>query len=112
MRLVLSALVWSGALVSGANAVAGEILIAHEVRTYAGAMKMPTDVAIGPDGQVFVADGVHDRVVEFDSQGAVKRSIREVAGRSLARPTAVATSGDSLWIADADHHRAMSFWPI
>ncbi len=89
-------------------AFAGDVLIAHEVQTYSSTMKMPTDVAVGPDGQVFVADGVNDRVVEFDSRGSVKRSIRKVAGQRLSRPTALATSNDSLWIADADHHRVVA----
>ncbi|HNU06490.1 MAG TPA: hypothetical protein PKO33_01910, partial [Pyrinomonadaceae bacterium] len=32
-------------------------------------MRLPTDVAVAPSGDVYVADGLNDRVLQFDSKG-------------------------------------------
>jgi sugar lactone lactonase YvrE len=97
-------------LLGGRPASRGEVHVATPVRTYdldgdAG-LRMPSAVAVGPAGQVFVADGVNDRVVVFDGDGGFVRDIEQVAGRGLARPTALATSRDGrLWIADSGNRR-------
>jgi len=96
-------------LLLAAPAEAGERLVAHDAAIYGGAgMDMPTDVAVAPDGRVFVADGVHDRVVVFRPGGAVDSSLRRVAGRSLSNPLALATSDESLWIADTGNRRLLT----
>jgi DNA-binding beta-propeller fold protein YncE len=87
-------------------------LMATEVRTYSlpedDPMALPTDVVVGINGHVFVADGVNDRVVEFAPDGSLVRSIEAAAGRSLANPTAVSLSADGrLWIADCDNRRVV-----
>ncbi len=88
---------------------AGGRLVARDATTYGGAgMSMPTDVAVAADGRVFVADGVHDRVVVFRPDGAIDSSLRRVAGKSLSNPLALATGDDNLWIADTDNRRLLT----
>lgn len=103
-RCLWAALLFLAVALSPAQA--GEVLIAHEVQTFATSgpqLTMPTSVAVGLQGEVYVADGVRRRVVVFGSDGAVARVIETVAGRSLQRPMAVGTSDDGrLWIADGD----------
>jgi streptogramin lyase len=101
------------ALPAGPSAAPTESVIsAEQVRVYAlgpgDPMELPTTVAVGPDGEVFVADGVNDRVVRFARDGSLVGTIRRVAGQRLSRPTGVAVSGDGrIWIADGDHRRVV-----
>lgn len=93
-----------------APARADDVLVARRVRVLEGdvvePLSYPTDVAIGAAGEVWVADGVNDRVVGFGPYGERLGSIREVDGLRLSNPTAVATSRDgSLWIADQGNRR-------
>lgn len=82
------------------------MLVGHEVRSYEAAMKLPTAVAAGPAGEVWVADGVNNRVVEFGADGQLRRSIHEVAGKALSNPTVVAADDNGwLWIGDAGNRR-------
>lgn len=52
---------------------------ATPVQDYAGAgdagLFKPTDVAVGKDGTVFIADGVHDRVAAFAADGRFQRNL-------------------------------------
>ncbi len=64
-------------------------------------MRLPTAVAVGPQGQVWVADGVNRRVLEFDGAGVLQRSLGQVGAVQLRNPVDVAVSADgTLWIAD------------
>jgi DNA-binding beta-propeller fold protein YncE len=66
-------------------------------------MRLPTAVAVGPGGQVYVADGVNRRVLEFDARGVLQRQHSKVGAVSLRNPVDVAVSADgTLWIADPD----------
>jgi sugar lactone lactonase YvrE len=66
-------------------------------------LRLPTAVAAGSDGQVYVADGVNARVLVFDDGGTFRRSIGRVGGVALHNPVDVAVSDDgALWIADAE----------
>ncbi len=70
------------------------------------AMRMPTDVAIGPDGTVFVADGVFDRILKFDATGAATGEIRALGEVRLSSPVGIAVDADGrLWIADSGNAR-------
>ncbi len=96
------------------RSLAGQMVVARPVQTFgeASGLALPTDVAVGPGGEVWVADGVNDRVIGFGPNGAVLRTIRRGAGRGLSNPTAVATSADGrLWIADAGGRRVVVIQP-
>lgn len=87
-------------------------LLAVEVQVYAlgedDPLALPTSVAVGPAGQVWVADGVNDRVVEFAVDGTYVAMVVEAAGTPLARPTSVAATDDGrLWIGDGDNRRVV-----
>lgn len=92
------------------------VLIARQVRVYSlgsgDPMELPTTVAVTPDRDVLVADGVNHRVVRFARDGSFVGTIRRAAGRSLSRPTGVAVSADGrVWIADGDHRRVVVLPP-
>jgi sugar lactone lactonase YvrE len=64
---------------------------------------LPSDVAVGPRGQVWVADGVNHRVASFTADGRWAEPIRAVGERTLANPMGVEVDGQGrLWIADAE----------
>lgn len=99
-----------GLLSSARAAASGQVLVGHPVRSYEAPsldpMTMPTSVAVGQDGEVWVADGVNDRVLEFGPDGALRRSLDVLLGRPLANPSAVASDDRGwLWIADAGNRR-------
>lgn len=79
------------------------VLTASPAETFAAdGMVLPTDVAACLDGRVFVADGVRSRVLAFDANGTLVRSVGSVAGVRLRNPVALdCTEDGSLWIADA-----------
>jgi DNA-binding beta-propeller fold protein YncE len=76
----------------------------------------PVDVALGPDGAVYVAERRNHRVVRLDPNGTVAAFAGTgVAGDSgdggpargarLQRPAAIAWLGDTLYVADGGNHR-------
>lgn len=72
-------------------------------------LNMPTDVAVGEDGSIYVADGVNDRIVVFGSDGTYHNDISSVAGVSLSHPVGIDFDTDGqLWIADSGNHRVIA----
>ena len=70
---------------------------------------MPTDVTIGTNGDVFVADGTNGRIVVFDPQGKQTREILSTADMPLANPIGLDFSRDGLlWIADNGTQRLLA----
>lgn len=102
-----------GRPVSVASAVTGEIYAVEEVRGLVlrwddrgrfdrviggldageGALSEPVDVAVGPDGRLFVADRGHAAVLVYDLFGLYLRRIADGTARDLR---AVAVVGDRL----------------
>jgi DNA-binding beta-propeller fold protein YncE len=74
--------------------------------------KMPTDAAVGPDGDLYVLDGVNDRVVVYDMQGNYRfqfGSHGNAAGQFIF-PVGIATGPDGkVYIADSGNHRVQIF---
>jgi DNA-binding beta-propeller fold protein YncE len=69
-------------------------------------MHMPTDVAVDGAGRVFVADGVNDRIVQFDADGQFVESLNALGDDKLSRPIGLfCDSEDRLWIADTGNAR-------
>ena len=118
MRTRLAALVVLAALLPavGATADRGTVFVAHPRHVFASAemiqLNLPTSVAVGPDGRVWVADGVQDRVVCYRADGSVAFVVKEAAGRTLSRPTGVDVTADGrAFIADANRKRVVIVSP-
>jgi len=87
-------------------------VVAHLAGPVENGMYMPTDVAVGAGGHVFVADGVNDRVVRFSPQGELDLSITKPGGQGLSRPVGLAADrAHRLWIADSGNHRLVVVTP-
>ena len=70
---------------------------------------MPTAVAVTSDGEVFVADGVNDRIVHFARSGLFAGTIDSVGGGPLVNPLSVKVDGeDRLWIVDTGNARVVA----
>lgn len=90
----------------------GQVVRAAIVRTLSAPaeqpLRMPTDVALDGRGRVFVADGVHDRVVCLAADGGFIEVITAPGGSALRRPVGLASDADgNLWIADTGNHRVV-----
>ena len=71
-------------------------------------LTLPTSVAIGPDGLVYVADGVHDRVLIFTAGGELRGQFNEVGDLTLSRPLSVKVdAANQVWIADTGNGRVL-----
>src|SRR5262245_38164438 len=69
-------------------------------------MRMPTAVTVTADGKVWVADGVNNRVLVFNTAAEVVREIREAGGLGFRQPVGVGADGKGgLWIADTGNQR-------
>jgi phospholipase C len=74
----------------------------------------PCGVALDPDGNVWVADTGHDRVVEFTPAGRVVTSFGLAArfGGGLDSPEGIATdAAGHVFVADTGHDRVIEFSP-
>ncbi|MDO8313197.1 MAG: NHL repeat-containing protein, partial [Sideroxyarcus sp.] len=74
--------------------------------------KMPTDAAVGDNGDLYVLDGVNDRVVVYDMQGNYRFQFGghgNVAGQFIF-PIGIATGPDGkVYVADSGNHRFQIF---
>jgi len=69
---------------------------------------LPSAVTVDADGQVYVCDGVNDRILRFDSQGRPVEEISAVAGHRLKRPLSIRIDSQGrLWIADTGNDRIL-----
>jgi DNA-binding beta-propeller fold protein YncE len=73
---------------------------------------MPSDVAVGPDGSLYVLDGVNHRVVVFNAAGEFrfKFGSRGSGLGQLLFPLGIATAPDGkVYVADSGNHRFQVF---
>lgn len=87
--------------------------LARGTRTFEGpagdGMLMPSDVAVLSDGTVVVADGVHDRLMLFESDGGWRRELRGFGHVDFSRPLGIAAGrADRIWVADTGSSRVLS----
>lgn len=94
------------------KAVAARVVQMIRVDPPADPLTMPTDVAAGRDGVIYVADGVNDRVVMFDAQGSYSGELSSIGDVALSNPIGLAVEADNhLWITDNGHHRVVRVSP-
>jgi len=73
---------------------------------------MPSDAAVGPDGRLYVLDGVNHRVVVYDSEGQFKFQFGSMGSDpgQLLSPLGIATTTDGkVYVADSGNHRFQVF---
>ncbi len=68
----------------------------------------PYGVALGPDGDIWVADTGHDQIAEFTPSGHLLTSF----GGALDQPEGIAAdAAGHVWVADTGHDRVVEFSP-
>jgi DNA-binding beta-propeller fold protein YncE len=73
---------------------------------------MPSDAAVGHDGDLYVLDGVHHRVVVYDAEGKFRFQFGERGSGAgqLLFPLGIAASPDGkVYVADSGNHRFQVF---
>src|SRR5262245_34948132 len=71
-------------------------------------MQLPTAVAIGPAGDVYVLDGVNNRVLVFQPDGRLQFAISPAGEAALSQPVGLRIATDGrLWIADSGNGRVV-----
>lgn len=86
-----------------------EVLISSESAVLAG----PVDIAVGPDGTVFVLDGQDARIQPVDREGTLLSPIGgEGSGPGeFDSPSALYVAGDTLWVVDGGNGRLQALTP-
>jgi len=73
---------------------------------------MPSAAAVGPEGNLYILDGVHHRVVVFDAEGKFRFQFgsRGSEPGQLLYPLGIAASPDAnIYVADSGNHRVQIF---
>lgn len=89
---------------------------AQVIQVYAGqdsaAMHMPTDVAVMPDGRVFVADGANGRIVSFEADARLRAVIDRIGDLVLIDPMGLGADAQGrLYIADSGRREVVIVSP-
>ena len=100
----------ASAQASGTRAASRQVIVGPDGEPF----NMPSDAAVGPNGDLFVLDGVHQRVVVFDAAGSFRRQFGTQGsdpGQFLF-PLGIATAPDGkIYVADSGNHRFQTFTP-
>lgn len=75
---------------------------------------MPSDAAVDPNGDLYVLDGVHHRVVVFDAVGSYRRQFGTQGGApgQFLFPLGIAAGPDGkIYVADSGNHRFQILTP-
>ncbi len=78
-----------------------------------GEIQMPSDIAVGPGGEIFIADSLANTVLAYDASGTFLRSFSTWGSEQLAFPAAIAiaTRGgvNELYVSDQGNGRIVVF---
>ena len=94
--------------------------VTRKIGIRAGEFNYPTDVAFGPDGTLYVADGYNDRVQAFDRDGSLSLKWGGPFAMNIFGPfngwfatvTSVAVDENgNVFVADFYNHRIQKFSP-
>lgn len=108
MLLLLLAMITSVHAAQGIAVQRKGIIVGPEAEPFT----MPSDAAVGQDGSLYVLDGVHHRVVVYDSDGQFRFQFgsRGSDPGQLLWPLGIATAPDGkVYIADSGNHRFQVF---
>ncbi len=76
------------------------------------ALRMPSDVAVGSGGRLYVVDGVRHRIVVFDTQGSVQFTfggMGKTPGKLLYPLGITSGPNGTIYVADTGNHRIQKF---
>ncbi len=98
-------------LVSGFLPRAFAGVIAEHVLSLKSDLNQPTDVAVADNGDIYVLDGLNNRVVVFDQDGKRKFSFGEkiTEANSLNLPVGIAVDAGGVFVADTGNQRIALF---
>ena len=77
-----------------------------------GTFARPTNIAIGPNGDVYISDTMNGRIQIFDADGTFLSTFGKPGDGpgDFARPKGIALDSDGhIWVADADQNRVKVF---
>ncbi len=77
-----------------------------------GTFARPTNIAVGPNGDVYVSDTMNSRIQIFDADGTFISTFGKPGDGpgDFARPKGIALDSDGhIWVADADQNRVKVF---
>jgi DNA-binding beta-propeller fold protein YncE len=77
-----------------------------------GTFARPTNIAVGPNGNVYVSDTLNQRIQIFDADGTYLSMFGKPGDgpADMARPKGIAIDGDGhIWVTDADQNRVKIF---
>ena len=76
-----------------------------------GQLNEPTDVAVAPDGTIYVADTWKQRVQVFSREYAYLREwpIYSWGSQSIVNKPFIETDGERVWISDPENYRVIEF---
>jgi DNA-binding beta-propeller fold protein YncE len=77
-----------------------------------GTFSWPTNIAVGPNGDLYVTDTLNERIQIFDADGTFLSMFGKPGDgpADFARPKGIALDSDGhIWVADADQNRVKVF---
>jgi len=96
---------------AGRPAAALECIESQEKRQWPLNVDQPSDMAVGPKGDLYLVDGVNHRVVVVDPQGRVRFNFGSPgSGRGeMQLPLGIDIAGRRVYVADSGNHRIQVF---
>lgn len=114
LQLTISAVLagWTALSIAAGIPTAGVRHLFDITGQGAGGLSLPTDVAVGNDGRIYIVDGGNHRVVGFDRNGKHLLTIgsKGSGNGQFSDPVGVGTDGKGrVYVADTGNHRIQVF---